>query len=197
MLNLNHLLLLATVATLPFSTTAAPTTTTTNPTPNLTHPSPVTTHTVIAGRGGGGLRFDPDNIVAAAGSVIEFHFLPANHSVVEAAFDAPCVPKNDTSFDSGFFPVAASADGAAVQSGEVFQFVVGDEERPVWFYCAQGRHCMGGMVGVVNQGFGGAEGGKTLGRFRDAAKGFVGVSASQGAVQGGWRGENPNPLAGF
>ncbi|KAH6842377.1 hypothetical protein B0I37DRAFT_417558 [Chaetomium sp. MPI-CAGE-AT-0009] len=111
--------------------------------PNLTHPSPVTTHTVVAGRGG--LRFDPDNIVATPGSVIEFHFLSANHSVVEAAFDAPCLPKDATSFDSGFFPVAASPDGGVQQSGEVFQFVVRDE-RPVWFYCAQGGHFLSDVL---------------------------------------------------
>ncbi|EAQ84496.1 hypothetical protein CHGG_08510 [Chaetomium globosum CBS 148.51] len=117
---LNHHTLLAALATaatllaLPRGTTAAPTTTTTPP-PNLTNASPLTTHTVVAGRGG--LRFDPDNIVATPGSVIEFHFLPANHSVVEAAFDAPCLPKDAASFDSGFFPVPARADGGAVQSG--------------------------------------------------------------------------------
>jgi hypothetical protein len=159
--------------------------------PTTTASAPQTTHTVVAGRGGEGtLRFDPDNIVAARGAIVEFHFLPANHSVVEASFDSPCVPKDETSFFSGFFPVAKNADGGVAQSGEVFQFEVRDD-KPVWFYCAQGRHCQAGMVGVVNQGA------RTLREFREAAGRVTGGVGVQGQVQGGWRGENPNPLAGF
>jgi plastocyanin len=159
--------------------------------PSKTASAPQTTHTVVAGRGGEGtLRFDPDNIVAAPGAIVEFHFLPANHSVVEASFDAPCVPKDEASIFSGFFPVAKNADGGVAQSGEVFQFEVRDD-KPVWFYCAQGRHCQAGMVGVVNQGE------KTLREFREAAGRVTGGVGVQGQVQGGWRGENPNPLAGF
>lgn len=190
---LNPLLLAAlagAAATLALPTT---TTTTSNPLPDLTARAPLTTHTVVAGRGG--LRFDPDNIVAEPGSIIEFHFLPANHSVVEAAFDAPCVPQNAASFDSGFFPVPPRPDGAAVQSGEVFQFTVRDDGKPVWFFCAQGSHCKAGMVGVVNQV---VDSGKTLREFREAAGRFGGaVSGNQGKVQGGLRRENPNPLSGF
>jgi hypothetical protein len=159
--------------------------------PSKTASAPQTTHTVVAGRGGEGtLRFDPDNIVAAPGAIVEVHFLPANHSVVEASFGAPCVPKDEASFFSGFFPVAMNADGGVAQSGEVFQFEVRDE-KPVWFYCAQGRHCQAGMVGVVNQGA------RTLREFREAAGKVVGPAGVQAQVQGGWRGENPNPLAGF
>lgn len=189
------LLLAAAVAT----TLAAPTSHTPGdshddhwvPPPSLTTASPAPTHTVVAGRGGeGALRFDPDNIVAAPGAIIEFHFLPANHSVVEASFAAPCVPKDEASFFSGFFPVAKNADGGVAQSGEVFQFEVRDE-KPVWFYCAQGRHCQAGMVGVVNQGE------RTLAEFREKAGEVEGVAGVQPGVQGGWRGVNPNPLGGF
>lgn len=49
------------------------------PTGTSTSSAPKTTHTVVAGRGGDSpLRFDPDNIVAEVGSIIEFHFLPVN-----------------------------------------------------------------------------------------------------------------------
>jgi plastocyanin len=189
---LNHLLLAVLAGAA--ATLALPTsTTTTNSLPDLTARAPLTTHTVVAGRGG--LRFDPDNIFAEPGSIVEFHFLPANHSVVEAAFEAPCAPKDAASFDSGFFPVPASADGAAVQSGEVFQFTVRDDGKPVWFYCAQGNHCKAGMVGVINQV---VDSGKTLREFKEAAGRFdEAVSGNQGRVQGGLRRENPNPLSGF
>ncbi|KAK4033345.1 hypothetical protein C8A01DRAFT_19689 [Parachaetomium inaequale] len=184
---LTPILLLLAAAT---STLAAPTTHTD---PSKTTTSPRTTHTVVAGRPG--LRFDPENIVAAPGSIIEFHFLPANHTVVEAAFDLPCVPKDADSFFGGFFPVAKNPDGGVAQSGEVFQIEIKDE-KPVWFYCAQekGRHCQSGMVGVVNQK---VESGRTLEVFRMAAGGFEGVAGMQGRVQGGWRGANPNPNGGF
>ncbi|AEO64666.1 3bc48668-29da-440d-9bdd-ea11d201220c [Thermothielavioides terrestris] len=163
-------------------------------TPSITFTSPRVTHTVVAGRGG--LHFDPDNIVAEAGDIVEFHFLPLNHSVVEASFDAPCQPRDATSFFSGFFPVAPKPDGSAVQSPEVFQIEVVDATRPIWFYCAQnkGRHCQNGMVGVVNQHF---DSDKTLAVFRANAAKVLGDSGVQPFVQGGWRIENPNPLSGF
>ncbi|KAK4150907.1 hypothetical protein C8A00DRAFT_17620 [Chaetomidium leptoderma] len=189
-----HLLLLA-AAALPLITAApaAQPSTTTGTHASQTNTSPRTTHTVVAGRPG--LRFDPENIFADPGSIIEFHFLPANHTVVEASFDAPCQPKDATSFFAGFFPVARPADGSAVQSGEVFQIEVKDD-KPIWFYCAQdkGRHCQSGMVGAVNQR---VDSGKTLEVFRAKAAGVLGPAGVQAQVQGGWRGANPNPLGGF
>ncbi|KAL2192845.1 hypothetical protein P885DRAFT_81858 [Corynascus similis CBS 632.67] len=197
----NQLLLVAAslAATLPLATAApaaaaGPSSANINPIPNRTTSSPRITHTVVAGRPG--LRFDPENIVATKGSIVEFHFLPANHSVVEAAFDAPCVPKDaGSSFYSGFFPVSRNPDGSVRQSGEVFQIEVKDD-KPVWFYCAQnnGRHCQSGMVGAINQDFNSA---KNLAAFRRAAAGVSGPAGVKAQVQGGWRGPNPNPNGGF
>ncbi|KAK3898118.1 hypothetical protein C8A05DRAFT_38310 [Staphylotrichum tortipilum] len=189
MLFTNPILLLSTLAT--FST-ALPTTTDPN-LPSRTTPSRET-HTIIAGRPG--LRFDPEVIVAPIGSILEFHFLPANHSVVQSSFSKPCQTLSATSFYSGFFPVSKNPDGSVAQNPEVFQVEVKDAE-PIWFYCAQngaGGHCKGGMVGVVNQR---VESGKTLGEFRKLAAGFEGPAGVQGSVQGGWRGKNPNPNGGF
>lgn len=151
-----------------------------------------TTHTVVAGRPG--LRFDPDNIVASPGSIIEFHFLPANHSVVEASFASPCRPKDADSFFSGFFPVAKT-NGSVAQSADVFQVEVRDN-KPIWFYCAQnkGRHCQSGMVGVVNSG---NTTNPILEVFRRNAAAVNGSAGVQRSVQGGWRGRNPNPLRGL
>ncbi|KAK4233134.1 hypothetical protein C8A03DRAFT_39180 [Achaetomium macrosporum] len=186
------LLLLA--AALPLISGApAPNPSTVQRAPDGTAASPRTTHTVVAGRPG--LRFDPENIVAEVGSIVEFHFLPLNHSVVEASFGSPCQPKDAASFFSGFFPVPRNADGSASQSAEVFQIEVKDD-KPIWFYCAQntGRHCQSGMVGVVNQRF---DSGNTLEVFRGNAAKVQGASGVQAVVQGGWRGANPNPLGGF
>jgi plastocyanin len=180
-------LLALAAATLPL-VTAAPAL---NPPATLTETSPRITHTVVAGRPG--LRFDPENIVAEVGSIVEFHFLQLNHSVAEAAFAAPCVPKDAASFFSGFFPVPSNPDMSTSQSKEVFQIEVKDD-NPIWFYCPQARHCQSSMVGVVNQEF---DTGKTLDVFRSAAARVQGLSGMQAAVQGGVRRENPNPLGGF
>ncbi len=185
----NPILLLSTLAA--FST-ALPTTTNTN-LPSRTTPYRET-HTIIAGRPG--LRFDPEVIVAPVGSILEFHFLPANHSVVQSSFGQPCQPLSAISFFSGFFPVSKNPDGSVAQSPEVFQVEVKDEQ-PIWFYCAQnggGGHCKNGMVGVVNQK---VDSGKTLAEFRKLAAGFEGPAGVQAAVQGGVREANPNPNGGF
>lgn len=173
-----NIALLAAAATL---TTAIPTKTPPQPASRTT-PTGVT-HTVVAGRAGN--FFDPDNIVASIGDVIEWHYLPANHSVVQSSFEAPCVPLSDTSFFSGFFPTQEG------QSDEVFQVVV-EDDSPIWFYCAQGTHCQGGMVGVVNQKF---DSDKTLREFKELAK-EAGPGVAGEEVTGGERILNPNPDAG-
>lgn len=144
------------------------------------------THTVVAGRGG--LKFDPENVVAEVGDVVEWHFLPANHSVVQSSFGEPCQPSSETSFFSGFFPTTEG------QNPEVFQIVV-EDSKPIWYYCAQtkGNHCQRGMVGVVNQFFDSPD--FTL----DAHKALAAdadVSIAQADIQGGERIINPNPLSG-
>jgi len=181
--NFKTLAVLAAVTSL---ASAAPTGTTAE-VPHKTWTQPRVTHSVVAGRGG--LRFDPDNIVAEVGEVVEFHFTPRNHSVVESSFGNPCQPKDAASFFSGFFPVAEG------QSGEVFQVVVKDK-NPVWFYCAQntGAHCQSGMTGVINQRF---DSQFTLARHRELAAASKAPSGVQPSIQGGARIANPNPLSGF
>ncbi|KXX80956.1 hypothetical protein MMYC01_203894 [Madurella mycetomatis] len=168
-------------------------TTTTSADATTTYPSHRETHTIVAGRGG--LRFDPENVVAPVGSIIEFHFNPVNHSVVESSFAAPCQPKDAASFFSGFFPVPRNPDGGVSQSEEVFQVEVKTTE-PIWFYCAQntGRHCQSGMVGVINQNF---DGDNTLAKHKELAAKVEAPSGVQAQIQGGARIKNPNPLSGF
>ncbi|KAM0355138.1 hypothetical protein ACHAPU_000999 [Fusarium lateritium] len=135
------LLLAATVS-------AAPATKTTRDYADKTVTLTGVTHFVNAGLGG--LRFDPDNVVAEIGDIVEYHFLPRNHSVVQSSFAEPCKPLADgTGFFAGFnfFTAEGPAD-------DVFQIVV-EDKKPIWYYCPQqmGNHCQSGMVGVINQNF--------------------------------------------
>lgn len=168
------------------SVSAAPTGTTTS-TPSRTVTLTGITHSVVAGLGG--LHFDPDNVVAQTGDVVEWHFLPKNHSVAQANFGAnACSPGSSTSFFSGFQP---TADG---QAPDVFQIVV-EDQNPIWYYCAQqnGAHCQNGMVGVINQNFNGPN---TLEKQKEFAA-LTNVSVIPPVVQGGAVIPNPNPLSGF
>lgn len=130
-------------------------------TPSLTTPPPTgVTHRVVAATRVGQLIFDPDNVVAEVGDVVEWQFLaasggpsllPTNHSVAQSSFAAPCVPDADVgvSFFSGFQPT-----GNLAASPNVFQIMVVDT-NPIWYYCAQtnNNHCQKGMAGVINQNF--------------------------------------------
>src|SRR5262249_789639 len=93
-------------------------------------PSPVkltgVIHRVVAGRAG--LHFDPDNVVAERGDIVEWHFLPKNHSVVQSSFGEPCRPLG-SAFFSGFMPIAQG------QAPNVFQIVIEDPHKPIWYYC--------------------------------------------------------------
>jgi plastocyanin len=176
---------LLTVAAAVSAVHAAPTGTTTSY-PSKTVSLTGVTHTVASGRGG--LHFEPNNIVAEIGDVVEWHFLPKNHSVVQSSFGEPCKPLDgNQGFFSGFFPIAEG------QSTEVFQIVV-ENKTPIWFYCGQttGNHCQNGMVGAINQNF---DGPNTLSKFTQLAAG-TGVSTVPPYIQGGSRIPNPNPLAG-
>jgi hypothetical protein len=45
-------------------------------------------------------------------------------------------------FWSGFMPTTAE--------GQLTYTVAVKDTNPIWFYCSQGMHCQGGMVGVIN-----------------------------------------------
>lgn len=172
------------------ATASAAPTKTTRDSPDNTVTLTGVTHSVVAGLGG--LRFDPDNVVAEVGDVMEWHFLPMNHSVAQADFDTPCVPSaSGLGFFAGFnfFTTEGQADN-------VFQAVIVDDSKPIWYYCPQtkGDHCQKGMVGVINQNFDDQT--HSLAKFRDAAA-LTGVSIVPPTVQGGSVIPNPNPNGGF
>ncbi|KAL9580738.1 MAG: hypothetical protein Q9212_004319 [Teloschistes hypoglaucus] len=109
----------------------------------------VQVHVVKVSNKKGDLIFEPNNMQAAPGSMVQFHFYPKNHSVVQSTFDQPCQPIQNNvpsamGFFSGFMPVMANA--SMMPS---FTIMVNDT-KPIWYYCSQGKHCQSGMVGVIN-----------------------------------------------
>ncbi|KAH7122936.1 plastocyanin-like domain-containing protein [Dactylonectria macrodidyma] len=176
------LLLVASVAAAPTSTTYDY--------PDGTVTLTGVTHSVVAGLAG--LRFDPDNVVAEVGDIVEWHFLKVNHSIAESSFAEPCKPVADgTGFFSGFnFFVPEEG-----QSENVFQIVVVDK-FPIWYYCPQtkGDHCQNGMAGVINQNFDNQD--FSLRRYKEVAA-TTGKSIVPDYEQGGAVIPNPNPDGGF
>jgi plastocyanin len=55
--------------------------------------------------GNGQLTFDPSSTTAQVGDVLEFHFFPRNHSVVQGSFDQACNPLSGGFFSGFGFPV--------------------------------------------------------------------------------------------
>ncbi|WYZ44825.1 hypothetical protein EsH8_VIII_000141 [Colletotrichum jinshuiense] len=142
--------------------------------------------------GDGGLTFEPNEVTAAVGDVVEFHFYPRAHSVAQSAFDSPCQPlSNGTT--TGFFsgPVAVTSGVGS----EVFTVQVTDT-NPKWFYCATGQHCQGGMVGVINAP---ASGQRTIAQYAAAAakaESNVAPSATGGGTLGSAATGSPSSASG-
>ncbi|KAF4951550.1 hypothetical protein FSARC_12881 [Fusarium sarcochroum] len=169
---------------------AAPASKTTRDYPDKTVSLTGVTHSVNAGLGG--LRFDADNVVAKVGDIVEWHFLPKNHSIAQSSFGEPCQPLADgTGFFAGFnfFTEEGQAD-------DVFQIVIEDDSKPIWYYCPQqnGDHCQNGMVGVINQNFDNQD--FSLRRHKELAA-ETEKSVIPGVQQGGNVIPNPNPNGGF
>jgi plastocyanin len=133
----------------------------------------------------GGLHFEPENVVAAVGDYVEWHFLKANHSIVQSSFDKPCEPLGtDKSVFSGFN--FATKEG---ESDFVFTHQVTNLE-PFWYYCGQGTHCQKGMSAVINQNFNSND--KTLTAYKAKAVNTVTKQPSTDplASQAGWKSPN-------
>ncbi|KAK6077592.1 extracellular serine-rich protein [Seiridium cupressi] len=92
----------------------------------------------------GDLVFNPINVGELPRTIVEFSFDPANHSIVQSSFDAPC-QSLDAGFSAPFVPTQQTP------SGVTFEVEIQDT-KPIWFYCAQTAktHCQAGMVGNIN-----------------------------------------------
>jgi len=161
-------------------------------TPTIPVSSSVITHRVAVGFNG--LNFEPNNVFANVGEVVEFKFLPKNHSVAQSSFDAPCKPLLDNSgMQTGFFAGFNFFTPSGLAT-DVFQIKITDT-NPVWIYCPQttGNHCQNGMAMAINQK---VDSGKTLTKYIANAK-LTGTSVVPSIIQGGLEGPNPNPNSGF
>ncbi|EJD52119.1 hypothetical protein AURDEDRAFT_27089, partial [Auricularia subglabra TFB-10046 SS5] len=91
---------------------------------------------------GGKVVYNPNNIKAAKGDIINFQFLGGAHSVSQSGgVNAPCA-QLEGGFDSDFAPAA--------NGEQVWELTIDDDTKPIWFYCKQGLHCQQGMAGVIN-----------------------------------------------
>ncbi|KAK1976602.1 Cupredoxin [Colletotrichum cereale] len=136
------------------------------------------THVVKVGDGG--LTFSPNDIKAAVGDSVEFHFYPMAHSVAQSAFETPCMPMSNgttTGFFSGPVPVSSGV-GAQVWTLDV------KDKSPKWFYCATGKHCQGGMVGVINAPGNGKKTVEMYAKAAAAAQANVAPSSTSGGKMG-------------
>ncbi|PKS11775.1 hypothetical protein jhhlp_001068 [Lomentospora prolificans] len=102
--------------------------------------------------GTAGTFFSPDKVTAPIGSMVQFQFMGGNHTVTQSTFDDACTPisainASAVGVSTGFVPAMN-----AMQTGQipVYSIMINDT-RPIWLYCAQGRHCQSGMVMVINE----------------------------------------------
>jgi plastocyanin len=65
--------------------------------------SQVSAKTITVEVGQDGLSFSPDNIKAAEGDIVDFHF-DSSHSVNSGPFAKPCSPSTEGGFGSGPLP---------------------------------------------------------------------------------------------
>lgn len=128
---------------------AAPAKATATSTPTYTA-APKTTHYVTVGGLANGspiLKYDPENIYAKAGDIVEFNFLAANHTVTQSSFDDPCNGIVD-GFKTGVQSNPNNLKGQIIKQFEV------KDDVPAWFYCGVATHCQKGMVFAINPGEG-------------------------------------------
>jgi plastocyanin len=109
--------------------------------------------TVIVGasqNGTVGLRFDPQQVIAQKGDVVNFEFRGGNHTVTQSSFANPCAWQfntvtNKNGFNSGFLPFVNTSGSISVYSLEI-----NDPSTPIWFFCGRVPHCKSGMYGAIN-----------------------------------------------
>lgn len=112
-----------------------------------------TNFTVFVGAGQDGttgLKFDPQQITAQKGDVVNFEFRGGNHTVTQSSFANPCSWQFNTAtqqngFSSGFVPFNATSGQVGVYSLEITQ-----TDTPIWFFCGRPPHCKSGMYGAIN-----------------------------------------------
>lgn len=130
------------------------------------------------------IKYYPDNIKAAPGSMVQFQFWAGNHTVTQSDFDHPCTPISQVNSSvpgiwSSFMPVAA---GASKKEIPVFTVQINDT-KPIWIFCSQGKHCSSGMSMVINENTS-ANSTRSLANYRTAASTAQGGSSGSGSAPG-------------
>jgi len=104
------------------------------------------------------LVFDPASVQADQGDTVQFYckstfssrlfetdrstVYPNSHNVVQGSFNTPCQP-----LAGGFFSGSVSTSAGPANTTFIIKI---DNVNPIWFYCSVGKHCQGGMAGVIN-----------------------------------------------
>ena len=58
---------------------------------------------ISIGVGQGGLVFKPESVTADVGDLLQFHFYPKNHSLVQGTFSSPCQPLTGGLYNGGVY----------------------------------------------------------------------------------------------
>lgn len=118
--------------------------------PSLVSAANITVFVGASQNGTIGLRFDPPQITANKGDIVNFEFRGGNHTVTQSSFANPCAwqfntATNQKGFNSGFLPFVNTSRQISVYSLEVI-----DPSTPIWFFCGRVPHCKSGMYGAIN-----------------------------------------------
>ncbi|ORY04566.1 hypothetical protein BCR34DRAFT_442104, partial [Clohesyomyces aquaticus] len=87
--------------------------------------------------------FNPNQITAAVGDIVQFQFSNGNHTVTQSAKDSPCTPLKG-GVHSGHIPFQDNQTTVGT-----FNMVISTAD-PIFLYCATGPHCQEGQVMIVN-----------------------------------------------
>jgi len=150
-----------------------------------------TTHQITVG-GNGTVTYDPANITAAIGDVVNFVFMSKNHTVTQSLFADPCSQFMNTSIadptkqnlTSGFMFVPANATTFPTFAIQITQLA------PFWFFCEQTGHCGKGMVGSINANESSAN---TYDAFKAKAIATASGTTTNGTTPGGGTGASGTP----
>ncbi|WVQ69058.1 uncharacterized protein L199_007270 [Kwoniella botswanensis] len=115
------------------------------------------------------LTFEPSEVKAELGDIIEFRFLAGNHTVTQSTFASPCT---NAGFNSGQIP--GNPDSPTSYS------ILVNDTKPIWVYCATGQHCQNGMVMAVNA----PTSGNTFSAFQANAMGGGNATTTAGSSTG-------------
>ncbi|KAL4997692.1 hypothetical protein BDV10DRAFT_186074 [Aspergillus recurvatus] len=133
------------------SNNSSATSTSRSPNPDTANSSSAkATHTIQVGPKEDPHSYVPHSLHASVGDLIVFQFYPRNHSVVQADWEAPCMPADGDYFFSGIKNEFGEVNGQVVAALPTWNWTV-DRDEPTFFYCTGTDSCVvNGMVGVIN-----------------------------------------------